>query len=120
MVPCGGQAGHHQGGAGPEVGGHHRGARSVTAAPDDGVASRDADVRAQAAQFADVHEAVFEDGFGDHRGAPSHAHQGHELRLHVGGEAGVGEGADIHPGEGAAGMHADAARFGAEAHSRLV
>ena len=41
----------------------------------------DADIGAQPAQFGNVHEAVFENGFADDRGAFGAGHQGHELGL---------------------------------------
>ena len=42
-----------------------------------------------------MHEAVFENGFADHRGAFGHRHQGHELRLKIRGEAGERGGGEI-------------------------
>eukprot|EP01137_Pigoraptor_chileana_P029746 Opistho-2@15329 len=52
------------------------------------------DARAQAHHLVHVHEAVLEDGLGDHRGAARDHVQGHELGLHVGREAGVFGGAE--------------------------
>ena len=103
----GDQAGDHQGRAGAQIGGHHRGAgEHLDAAHDRRVAVR-LDVGAHAQQLGHVHEAILEDGFGEHASAPRAGHQGHELRLHVGREAGVRRG-----------RHVDAAQglFAADAH----
>ncbi len=54
-----------------------------------------------------MHEAVFEDVFGDDRGAFGLRHEGHVLGLHVGGEAGVFLGGHVDGVEAAAGVNAD-------------
>jgi hypothetical protein len=54
------------------------------------------DVRAQAHQLVDVHEAVLEDRLGDACRAVGDAVHGHELRLHVGREGRVLAGAKAH------------------------
>ena len=66
---------------------------AITVAPDscgtpcdDRRAAVDLDLRAQAHQLVDVHEAVLEDGLDDLRGAVGDAVHRHELRLHVGRE----------------------------------
>ena len=45
-----------------------------------------------------MHEAVFENGFADHRGAFGHRHQGHELCLQIRGEAGERGGGEVNRG----------------------
>jgi len=67
-----------------------------------------------------VHEAVFEDGFGDDAGAFRQGHEGHVLGLHVRGETGVGPGLDVHAGEGPARLHHDPVVGGTEPHPGLV
>ena len=109
MVPGRGQAGHHQGGAGPEVRGHDRRALELAAAPDHGQVAVHGDVRPQALSSLTCMKRFSKMVSVITRGAPGHAHQGHELGLHVRGEAGVGTGADVHAGEGAPGVHGDAA-----------
>ena len=64
-------------------------------AADGGGAAADGDVRAHADELLHVHEAVFEDVFGDGGGAFGLGGEGHELGLHVGGEAGVLFGGDV-------------------------
>lgn len=68
-----------------------------------------ADIRAHAHQFLNMHEAVFKNGFVDHAGTVGQTEQSHELSLHVGGKTGVGTGTDIHAAQSAAsrpGKHA--------------
>ena len=76
-------------------------------AADCGRASGDGDVRAHADEFLHMHEAVFEDVFGDGAGAFSLGGEGHVLGLHVGREAGVLFGGDVGGFELAAGADAD-------------
>ena len=91
----GGEAGQDQGDRGAQIGCHDLGAGEVGDAADDGRGAMGVDAGTHAVEFRDVHEAVFENGFGDHRGAFGDRHQGHELGLHVGGKAGIGFGFDI-------------------------
>ncbi len=55
----------------------------------------DFDVRAKAGKFANVHEARFENSFGDDADARRQCEQRHHLRLGVGGIAGIRQCGDI-------------------------
>jgi hypothetical protein len=76
----------------------------------DGRGAVEVDAGAHAHELGHMHEAVLEDGLGDHRGALGDGHQRHELGLHVGGEAGeglghhVGAAQAVEAGDGEAGV----------------
>ena len=97
-LALGHQAGDHQARRGAQVGRHHRARPAAARTPlhHRGVAL-DLDVGAQALQLLHVHEAVLEDGLGDHARCRSATRvERHELRLHVGGEARIRRGAHAH------------------------
>ena len=77
-----------------QVGRHHGRARELVDALHDRDAAVDVDLRAQAQQLVDVHEAVLEDRLGDRRRAVGDAVERHQLRLHVGRERRVLAGAN--------------------------
>ena len=84
VSPSATSAGDDQARRGAQVGRHHGRARQLRDALDDRDAAVDLDLRAQAQQLVDVHEAVLEDRLGDRRRAVGDAVERHELRLHVG------------------------------------
>ena len=84
-----------EGGAGAEVAGHDWGTGEVGDAFDDGGGSFEGDLGSHAVEFRDVHEALWEDGFGDDADAWDGGVEGRELSLHIGGEARVGFRADF-------------------------
>ena len=47
-------------------------------------------IGAHSLEFGDVHEPLWEDGFGDHTDAIDCGKQGTHLRLHIGGKSRVG------------------------------
>ena len=67
----------------------------------DGYVALQFDVCTHPYQFGNVHEAVLEDGLGDHAGAFGDGVQHGELGLHVGREGRVGGGLDGDRLEGA-------------------
>ncbi len=80
-------------------------------AADDRRGAVDIDPGAHAGQFRNMHEAVLENGLGNHAGPFGGGHQGHQLGLHVGGETGIGFGHDIDAADAdAVGVDAHAAR----------
>ncbi len=107
-LAAGGEAGDDEGDGGAEVGGHDRGAGEGVDAADDGGGAVDVDAGAHAVEFGDVHEAVFEDGFGDHGRTFGNRHDGHELGLHVRREAGEGFGHHIGAAQAVAALDTDA------------
>ena len=113
-LAVGDEGGEDEGGGGAEVRAHDGGGLQLGAAADGGGAAGDGDVRAHADELADVHEAVFEDVFGDDGGAFGLGGEGHELGLHVGGEAGVLLGGDVGGLEGVGAFGADADVVGAD------
>ena len=79
-----------------------RRSQAITCAPvssrrsgHDRLAALQPDVGAHARQFLGVHEAVFEDRFGDDGDPLGLRHQRHVLRLQIGGEAGMLLGGDV-------------------------
>src|SRR5262249_19004624 len=65
---------------------HHGRALEALDAFDGRGLALDMDARAEPRQLLHVHEAAFENGLGDARGAARARHQRHQLRLQVGGE----------------------------------
>ncbi len=118
--PIGDQRSQHQRRGRAQVRAHDGSGLQLRLAAHGGGAAVDSDVRSHAVEFADVHEAVLEDVFGDGGGAFSLRREGHELGLHVGGEAGVFLGGDV-GGLQRAAVRADADLFGAnvELHAAL-
>ena len=96
-LALGDQAGDHQARRRAQVGRHHGRARELVDALHDRDVAVDLDLRAQAHQLVDVHEAVLEDRLGDRRRAVGDAVEHHELRLHVGRERRVLAGANARP-----------------------
>ncbi|MNY40234.1 hypothetical protein D3C86_1749610 [compost metagenome] len=88
------QAGNDQTRRGTQVGGHDGRTRQALHALDQRHLAVDLDLRAQAHQLVDMHEAVLEDGFGDLHRAIGNDIQRHELGLHVGRETRVFGGAE--------------------------
>ena len=103
------EAGQDQGDRGAQVCGHDRGAGEGWHAADYGGGAVDVDAGAHAVEFGDVHEAVLEDGLGDHRGALRDRHQRHELGLHVGGETWEWLGHDVGAVQAVQAAHRNAA-----------
>src|SRR4030065_349965 len=79
----------YQGRAGPEIGCHERSSAKAPHALYDGAPAVDADVRAHALEFADMHEPVLEDSLPYDGQAAGNRPHGHYLGLHVGREARV-------------------------------
>ncbi len=92
--PFGHEAGQHQAGGGAQVGRHHLGTLELGGVAADGHVALKLDVGAHPHQLGYVHEAVLEDGLGDHAGTLGHRVQDGELGLHVGRERRVGGGLD--------------------------
>ena len=90
----GDERGNHQTGRRAQIGGHDGGAGKLRHAVNHGGACVHADACAHAREFADVHEAVFKNGFCHGARARCHAVERHELRLHVGGKTGIFTGAE--------------------------
>ena len=88
-LSVGDQAGDHQAGRCAQIGRHDAGAGELLDTLHHRSASVDLDLRAQAHQFVDVHEAVLEDGLGHGGRAMRNAVERHELGLHVGRETRV-------------------------------
>ena len=107
VSPSATRAAEDERGGGAEVRAHDGGGLERGLAADGGGAAADGDVGAHADEFLHVHEAVFEDVFGDGAGAFGLGGEGHVLGLHVGGEAGVLFGGDVGGFEVAAGADAD-------------
>jgi hypothetical protein len=106
-LAVGDEGGQDERGGGAEVGAHDGGGLELGFAADGGGTAGDGDVGAHADELLDVHEAVFEDVFGDGAGAFGLGAEGHELGLHVGGEAGILLCGDVGRFEVAAGADAD-------------
>ena len=113
-LPRRNQTGQHQTGRGTQVGGHDDGAVKPRHPAHQGGVARDLYVGAQAAQFLHVHEAVFENGFGDAGRALGNTVHRHELRLHVGGKRRVRGGAHVHRFQLAVGFDFDPVVAGAD------
>jgi hypothetical protein len=103
----GDEGGEDERGGGAEVGAHDGGGLEFGLAADGGGAALDGDAGAHAVELLDVHEAIFEDVFGDVGGSIALGGEGHELGLHVGGEAGEFFGGDVGGLQFAAGADAD-------------
>ena len=86
-LPFGDQTGDNQRGRGAQIGGHDGRPFQPLDAAHDGVVAFDLNIGAQAHQFVDVHETVFEDRFTNGGHAVGNAVDGHELGLHVGRES---------------------------------
>ena len=95
----GDESGEDEGGRGAKVRAHDGRGLERSFAADSGGPAADGDVGAHAVELADMHEAIFEDVFGDDGGAFGLGHEGHVLRLHVGGEAGELFGGHVGGGE---------------------
>src|SRR2546422_3547480 len=95
-LALGDETGDHEARGGAKIGGHHGGALKLRHPFHHRGIALDRDIGAQALELQGVHEAVFENGLGDERGAIRHRGERHELRLHVGGEARIRGGAYAH------------------------
>ncbi len=95
------EAGQHQTGGGAQIGRHHLGTLELLGVAADGDVALQFDVGTHPYQLGHVHEAVLEDGLGDHAGTLSYRVQHGELGLHVGRERRVGGSLDGDRLEGA-------------------
>ena len=94
-LALGDQAGEHERGAGPHVGGGHRRTREPLHPADDRVPALGADVGAHPHELVDELEAAVVDVLGRDRAALRHRHERHRDRHEVGGETGMRKGRDV-------------------------
>ena len=116
----GDEAGDHQSRRRAQVGRHDGCALQALDAAHERAIALDRDLGAEALQLERMHEAVLEDGLGDHGGALRDGGERHELRLHVGREARIGRGAHAHSAGAAGGLELDGGAIDGDASARFA